>query len=243
MTYGYRSAMAVTPSDAGGPANAVIRARVRQLMARHGTSKAALARAVGKDPSWAVQFLAGKRNLPLKTLDQVARVFGLDAWQLQTAEPGTTRDTNLDGFAAVPLIAKSVGAGRPIDVSSDEIDYVAFQEAFAGRFDRPVAVRVGNDQHSMVPTILPGDLLLIDQDEEARLHPDPRRIYALNIDGGATIKRVELVDHRLIVSSDNLDKERYPTYTTPLDDIDLRAVVVGEIVWIGRYVGTGRKSK
>jgi phage repressor protein C with HTH and peptisase S24 domain len=65
-------------------------------------------------------------------------------------------------------------------------------------------------------------------------------VYVLNIDGGATIKRVEVADGRLVVSSDNLNKDRYPTYTRPIHGIDLRTIIVGEVVWIGRYMGSGK---
>lgn len=182
-------------------------------------------------------------NLPTKTQEKVAAVLGVKPWELQTEESDTTRDTALPDFAAIAVLPRQVGAGQPIEVDPDEeaSEFIAFKQEFTRRFRKPIAVRVGRDQQSMVPTIQPGDLLVIDQQEQGRLRPNPRFVYALNIDNGATIKRVEVVDGRLIISSDNLDKDKYPTYTKPIHDLDLRQIVVGEVVWIGRYIGSGRK--
>lgn len=212
-------------------------------MADRGMRVADLARAVGNTGAWATQFLNGRRNLPSKTVEKLAVFFKLPAWQLMTDDPGTARPTVVAGFASVPLMPRAVGAGQPIEIDPDEqaSEYVAFKDDFVQRFHRPIAVRVGKDQQSMMPTIQPGDLLVIDQRDQGRMRPNPRLIYALNIDGGATVKRVEVVDGRLVISSDNLDKDKYATYTRPISDVDLRVVVVGEVVWIGRYIGGGRK--
>lgn len=217
---------------------------MKELMADRGMKVADLGRAAGKTPSWATMFLNGKRNIPGKTVAKLAAHFKLQQWELLAADPGTTKPTDVMGFAGVPLLPRAVGAGQPIEIEADEeaTEYVAFKNDFIRRFHRPLAVRVGKDQQSMMPTIQPADLLVIDQNQHGRLRPNPRLIYALNIDNGATVKRVEVVDGKLIISSDNLDKDKYPTYTRDIRSADLTTIVVGEVVWIGRYIGSGRKK-
>lgn len=225
--------------------DATIRRRVKELMAEHSMTVADLARAAGKTGPWATAFLKGRRNIPTKTQEKIAAHFRIPAWKLQVEDEGTTKETNVPKFSAVPIMPRSVGAGQPIEIEpdADATEYIAFKDDFTRRFTKPIAVRVGRDQQSMMPTIHPGDLLVVDQNIHGRLRPNPRLIYALNLDGGATIKRVEVVDGKLIISSDSLDKDKYSTYTRPIVGVDLTGVIVGEVVWIGRYIGSGRKPK
>lgn len=173
--------------------------------------------------------------------DELARSFVLRNYGSDVIGPAQPVVT-LEGFEPVRVLSRAVGAGQPIVVDAEDgNESLAFRNDFTRRFTNPIAVRVGRDQHSMVPTVHPGDVLVIDRSERVRLKPDGRRIYALNLDGGAMIKRVEVAGQWLLVSSDNLDKGHYPTRPVPLDDMNLLDVVVGEVVWIGRYIGSGRK--
>ena len=69
----------------------------------------------------------------------------------------------------------------------------------------------------MVPTIGPGDVVLIDQHLARRRHPAEGGVWVVNLDvlegeaQGGAIKRIEMADGVLTLSSDNPDKTRYPT--------------------------------
>ena len=46
----------------------------------------------------------------------------------------------------------------------------------------------------------------------------------------------------MIVSSDNTDKRAYPTQVFDTTDVNLLDALVGEVVWTGRYLGSGKKA-
>ena len=46
----------------------------------------------------------------------------------------------------------------------------------------------------------------------------------------------------MIVSSDNTDKRAYPTQVFDTTDVNLLDAIVGEVVWTGRYLGSGKKA-
>ena len=93
----------------------------------------------------------------------------------------------------------------------------------------------------MIPTVEPGDVVLIDQNVSHRRRPPAGRIFAINEDpltgsDGGTLQRVELSGKTLILSSDNSDKSRYPTRTFEVKAATLSDVLVGEVVWCGRVM-------
>lgn len=80
--------------------------------------------------------------------------------------------------------------------------------------------------------IAPGDLVLLDLSPDRLANPKGE-IYACNLDGGGALKRVELIDESLVISSDNPDKRRYATRV--LQRVNPSEILVGRVVWIGRY--------
>ena len=47
---------------------------------------------------------------------------------------------------------------------------------------------------------------------------------------------------RYIVTSDNMNKQEYPTQVFDVTDVNLLDALVGEVVWTGRYLGSGKKA-
>jgi len=99
----------------------------------------------------------------------------------------------------------------------------------------------------MLPTIQPNDMVAIDQDEEIRRRPLTGHIYAVNFapltgDEGGAVKRVELAQGHLIISSDNPDKARYPTQAFDVAGHNLLDILRGNVIWFGRYLGSGSKK-
>ena len=179
-------------------------------------------------------------------IQEVAKqVFLIDPHELvqEDVQPTSTGD-----FVALPLRSRPIAASQPLQIASDlsRDSSLAFRQDFAKRFTRPVALRVGKKEASMTPTIEPGDVVLIDQNVARRRHPSGGRIYAINLgpltgkDGGI-LQRVDRSGRTLILSSDNPDKSAYPTRAFEITGASLSDVVVGEVVWCGRSVGSGKR--
>ncbi len=154
--------------------------------------------------------------------------------------------TSVGDFVALPLHSRPIAAGQPLQIAPDpnRDSSLAFRRDFVKRFTRPVALRVGKKEASMKPTIEPGDVVLIDQNVTRRRHPSNGRIYAINAgpltgtDGGM-LQRIDLSARTLILSSDNPDKSAFATRTFEITVATLPDVLVGEVVWFGRSLGSG----
>jgi len=159
------------------------------------------------------------------------RVFGIDPRELlgDGAPPTSTED-----FVTLPVL------------NSKHDTRLAFAREFLRPLTRPVVLRVGRKEVSMRPTIEPGDIVLVDQNLTRRRRPPPGRIYAINegpltgSDGGV-LQRVEVADRTLILSADNPDRSRHPIRTFDLKGKSLPDVLVGEVVWIGRSMGSEKR--
>ena len=178
-------------------------------------------------------------------VQEVARhVFDVKLQELR----GDTPAASAHGFIALPLLATPITAGQPLLLHPDpEHDSsLSFRQDFAKKFTRPVCLRVGRRQASMSPLIQPGDVVLIDQNITRRRHPQDGHIYAVNSgpltgDQGGILQWVEVSAGMLILTADNPDKSRYPTRAFKVRGATLPDVLVGEVVWFGRSLGSGAR--
>lgn len=215
-------------------------------MREKGLDQTAFAALVGHKPSWASMFFAGEREMPLSTIEELARALKVDPLTL-FQEPQAPA-ASLDGYATVPLLRTPIAAGKPLVVEPDpESDHhLSFSAGLVRKYPGAVCIKVGPREESMLPTIQPGDTVLIDRSEGVRRHPHSGTVYAVNYarlngDPGSAVKRIEVAGDVLVVSSDNPDKRNYPTLTARLTGVDLLQVLIGQVVWHGRYL-TPRKS-
>ena len=170
------------------------------------------------------------------------------AIKLRQLLEGTTLPTSVEGFVALPLLARPITSGQPLEITVDphRDSRLAFRHDFIKRLTRPVVLRVGKKDASMTPTIEADDVVLIDQNLARRRRPTDGQIYAINTgpltgqDGG-TLQRVEFKGGTLILSSDHLDKSAHPTRTFAVKVAILPEVLVGEVVWYGRSLGRGTR--
>ena len=213
-----------------------------------------------------VSLLAGQLNPTLDALDHIASFLRVTVADLfETPEPddspatatrpsvqryrrrGIQIDPNaMPEFSAVPLLTSRIAAGKPLEISGEASAFLAFTPSTLKGLLDPVCVRVGPREESMIPTIHPKDTLLLDLNEDRRRRPSAGGIYALNVEvGGAvggTVKRVELCDRHLVLVADNTDRERFPTAIVPVTERNLLDVIVGEVVWYGRYTAGSRRA-
>ena len=161
----------------------------------------------------------------------------------------TASPTTIDGFVALPLLANPIAAGHPLAIAPDpdRDRTLSFRETVVRKFTRPICLRIGPREESMLPTLEPGDVLVIDQNPDRRRSPQAGHIYAVNFgpltgDEGGAAKRIELSGSTLVVTSDNMDKRAYPTQVFNVTDVNVLDALVGEVVWTGRYLGSGKKA-
>ncbi len=150
-----------------------------------------------------------------------------------------------ENYLAVPLVAENVAAGPGKTVADNEVlDWVVVY-----RFDPAirhtsnlVAVRIGTKEQSMVPTLHPGDIILVDKSDK---RPDPAGKIVLAsepVETGespkAMVKRVsahhEKNDLLLIFTSDNPDQNTYhprPYYLKQDYNGEIERAIAGRVVW------------
>ncbi|MFH0822042.1 MAG: XRE family transcriptional regulator [Pseudomonadota bacterium] len=160
-------------------------------------------RRVGISHTTVRRWATGTQGADLDTLERYAAVLGVPLDELrygqETAQPSDTVRPFVE-LIRVPLYEERVAAnvqGRCID-EADVEQYVEVPRAWiaALKCSRELAVvRVSDrgDGESMRPTILPGEMVLVDtlqgQDIERFI---PGEIYCVRMEDGAAIKRVEV---------------------------------------------------
>jgi phage repressor protein C with HTH and peptisase S24 domain len=155
-----------------------------------------------------------------------------------SASPITLEDDEAEQFVAVEILDDKIAAGPPLTIDEADIaGHLAFSKRWLDRngVTRPLCVEVGRRERSMMGTINPGETVLLDCSDERRLAPKTDRIYAINLEGGSTLKRVIVVPQGLLLVSDNPDKSEYPTRPVELQEgQSILDVIVGEVIWKGQ---------
>lgn len=224
--------------------------RIAGLVSKYPGGQRRLAQEVGVSQSYISRLVNGEAGNPtLEVLERLASCLSVPLWRFfRDEDPPTPGPAALDTFGTVPLLRARIAAGSPLDVTRDEHDgQISFSLGLLQKYPGAFCIRVGRREESMVPTILPEDTVLIDPSEAVRRKPRNGTLYAVNYAGltgdeGSAVKRVEVADGMLIVSSDNPDKSRFPTLAKPIEGMDLLRVLVGQVVWHGRYL-TPRTSR
>ena len=156
--------------------------------------------------------------------------------------------TATEDFAPVPVLTSPIASGHPLLVAPDSHDdrRLAFRRDFVKRLTRPVGLHVGRKEAAMRPTIEPGDVVVIDQNVARRRKPSDGGIYAVSFapltgTNGGGLRRIQFTNRTLVLHADNVDKTTYPTRTFTIKAATLPDILVGEVVWVGRYLGSGTR--
>jgi phage repressor protein C with HTH and peptisase S24 domain len=140
-----------------------------------------------------------------------------------------------EDYYAAPLIDGKIAAGFGREIGEGDFRSLVWIYAPALRDRRHhdlIAVEVDPiNGDSMTPSIMPGDIVLIDRDDPKG---DPMsfhsgRIYAVRMGGGegCAVKRVFAGKRGFVIASDN--QAKYPPEISWTDD--LNDLVIGRVVW------------
>lgn len=213
---------------------------IEKLREARGWARPELAKRMGTSPQQVERLEKGQRKLSQEWIDKAAHAFSV-----------TPADIISEGVSLVVAeqpVAKSVDAGEVVEITRLDLslpmgpgatvdDYVeeepiAFDMGYLRSFTRtpPHRLRLAAGAgDSMLPTLLPNDLVWIDTTQNQLLHAD--RIYAASINGGAAIKRLRPVagGTKVLVISDNKTIDAY--------EVDANDVVIwGRVIRFARDI-------
>lgn len=202
----------------------------RELLAaveREATSRAEIARVLSLAPARITELYKGDRDLTFDEARKLVRHYRIDQKGGQV-EPGETIEDL--GISLVPEIdlGFSMGGGTVLE-QFEQRGQVPFKSDWLrgmhrGALSQLVVARGEGD--SMQPTILDGDLVLIDTAQNAITSQD--RIWAVAWGDLGMIKRVrrQPAGTYLLLSDNNT--------VSPIEAVDGEMHVIGRVIWIGR---------
>lgn len=223
--------------------------RLDLLLDKH--EAASIAKAMGlKDTSALSHYVAGRRKPDLAKLTSLARFAKVSADYLlgldQAERPATP--ARGEDWHQLPKIAFTA-AGEPVERLPADAVWYAFHRSWASKNfgrasledeQRLIVVQVEKKHlgESMLPTIKPGAVLVVDRGPGGRGIAETREIkqgaiYLVNPGEGLTVKRVFVSEGILTLASDNPDQKSYPPRPIPLKGKELQRLVVGRVRWIG----------
>ncbi len=212
--------MIITLEDLGRALREDLAARIR----RGETSERRLARLSGYTQPHIHNILKGRRRLSLELADRLMQAGGLTLAGL--LEPAAVLQA--------PVACGAIGPSRLFPDLQRIAGLHPFPSAYAGRLRQPVAARVADDEDAMHPLIRPGDLLLLDRNEDLRRRPTFDHVWALALPHRGALCRCQVVGQALVLMADN-PRTRCPLPEhLPLRRRSLLQVVCGRVAWLGR---------
>lgn len=191
------------------------------LVAREGTSYAALSRLIGRNAAYLQQFVTrgSPRRLAERDRRLLAAFFGVSEGLLgaEAGEPPAFAVPRLD-------VVASAGGGALID-AEPRLGEIGLDPRLVARLGaRPADLSlIRAAGRSMVPGIADGDELLVDRGD--RRIGTRAGIFVIRLDGALMVKRVSRQAGRYGIASDN------PEFATfEVDTLD----VIGRVVWLSR---------
>jgi len=127
-------------------------------------------------------------------------------------------------YLAVPLVEGKIAAGPGRIVKEDIHSFVWVYRPEIGKRKNLVAVRIGDQERSMLPTLPPGCILIVDRNDK---EISRKGIYAVRTGSDeCAVKRVHVFDGHVLLFSDNPD---FPPLMAPTTDVD--QLVIGRVIW------------
>lgn len=198
------------------------RAALARIAVERGVSLSRLSRLIGRNPAYIQQHVmrGSPRRLDEQDRETIAAFLGIDEEMLGGRAP------RMVGVARFDLAA-SAGPGGMTEIEAPRAALMLPPETLAGLGVRAAdasMIRVAGD--SMVPTLWPGDDILVDAGQTCVRGKGG--VYVLRLDDVLMVKRVARGTGRLIVTSDN------PEAPSPGEVAGDRVAIVGRVVWVSR---------
>ena len=238
-------------SDTTSPFFQQIMDLLGEAVERYGSARA-LSRASGVAAPNITRWRAGVQTPRVKDIAPIMDLLGVKAAPAEAPKPkdvcwveskvvpagdGQSRPESED-YLAVPLV-EEVGAGPGIIPQGRLQGWFLvwrWQPAIMHRGDL-IAVMIGDGSTSMVPTLYPKDVVLVDRQDIDCSHPG-HIMLAIDPDGAGMIKRVA-VEHKpeshdvgITFYSDNAPENPPKTYSLRADyGGDWRRAIGGRVVW------------
>lgn len=147
---------------------------------------------------------------------------------------------NVEDYIAAPLVGE-VGAGAGMIDQEEVLSWVLVHSDSLAVRNRTnlIAVEVGKNQRSMVPTLHPQDIVLVNRDDygDTMGYKPPGNIFLVREpgqEGGAMVKRVSITKLKdfstITFYSDNPE---YEPETFPMSEYEdnLKNAIIGRVVW------------
>lgn len=159
---------------------------IRYLRIKNGWGQDFLAEKLGYKSYTTIQkWESGVSDPPLKTLDKLAKLFGVDIDDLNSKDLSVPQNAEMKSTGVSIPIVSTIVAGMPADAYEDPLGYeeISYELAKTGEF---ICLKVKGD--SMSPVIQEGDLVIIRQQNDV----DSGDIAVVRINGDeATLKQVQ----------------------------------------------------
>lgn len=151
---------------------------------------------------------------------------GLYKQDLVLDDAGIYKTEPEDRYVYIPQVTGRISAGRGRVPEENAEVRVAFRKEWIkrkGEASGMVLIKVAGD--SMEPTLLAGDLVLVDR---GRNYFDPQGgIYAIALDDIIMVKRIQILNDQVRVISDN---KKYEVFEVPADQVKIN----GKVIWFAR---------
>ena len=229
------------------------RAFIRNKLETGEISQSRLAKASGAQQSSLSRFLRGEQSLDFSTAARIMEQVGIslrfpnepprevcfvDARAVSAGSGHLA--PRAEQYLAVPMVGE-VGAG-PGHISQDEIlSWVLVYKEHTSVRSRSnlLAVEIGRNQRSMIPTLHPNDIVLVDRDDWGQHgYMPPGNIFLVREpgqEGGGMVKRVAIAGKGDLATitfySDNASEYGPEVYHLLQYEHDVRQAIVGRVVW------------
>lgn len=205
--------------------------RIAQVAKKAG-GKRALADSTGISPSQLYRYIAEQSLPTINPLAAIAKEGGVTLdWLITGAgAAGTGEQDAANHHVCIPQVRQSFFAHDRAPQESDTLANILIDQRWIARKGRPGdMVVVEMSGHNMYPSLVNGDLVMIDR---SKLEPLPGKIFAFWLSAGMIIRRLDIRPDRYVLASD--DARHEPLDIDPDKWGEIR--ILGQIVWVFREV-------
>lgn len=143
---------------------------------------------------------------------------------------------DISEISAVPILRSRIGPGAAASLNVFR-GYMPFPVGLVANLNEPLAGYLAADL-SLPPALLPGDLVLLDQNPVARLDPPSSSCWIVAENAGLRVRYVRRTRGGLELSSRPESSESREWRSISLQGRNILEIVRARIVWIGREMET-----